>query len=48
MEKLIKEIMVLMDCDEEESKVILDTTFQTSNVARKAIINSIKHAYDLR
>jgi hypothetical protein len=48
MENLIKEIMMLMNCTEEEAKTIFDTTFQVSNVARKAVINSIKNQYDIR
>lgn len=53
METILKEIIQLMesnglDCTLENAKQILNTTFETSNIVNKAILNSVKNQYDLR
>ena len=53
MENMLKEIQKLMesnglDCTLENAQQILSTTFETSNVVQKAILNSVKNQYDLR
>ena len=53
MENILKEIQKLMesngmDCTLENAEQILSTTFETSNIVKKAILNSVKNQYDLR
>ena len=53
MENILKEIQQIMesnglDCTLENAQQILNTTFETSNIVKKAVLNSIKTQYDLR
>lgn len=53
MDKILKEIQKLMesnglDCTLENAQQILNTTFETSNIVNKAVLNSVKNQYDLK
>ena len=53
METVLKEIQKIMesngfDCTLENAQQILNTTFETSNIVKKAVLNSIKFQYDLK
>ena len=47
MEKVLKQIMLQMDCTLEDAKVILNTTLETSNLVQRSIKVALKNEYDL-
>lgn len=48
MNKLIKEIMELLQCTETQASTIINTTIQTSNLVHRSIQAVIKKEYDIR
>lgn len=47
MDKMLKQIIELMDCTEVDAKVILNNVLNNSNLVKKAITNAVKKEYEL-